>query len=389
MESSSPFASIEPVVDILAGRDCAGALRRLNPDQWESVALTAIAVGLAPLLHHALQGAEIYLPPLTQAKLAVTHKAHAARNRVIAAQLAELLAAFNARQIPVLVLKGVYLAPSIYPHPALRPMNDIDLLFKPPDLPAVSPIFESLGYCGKHKSADSGPGVVKHLSTYRRAGSAAATPNPYLSAAADRMVEPHGSLAESWFGLHVDITPGVWSRAVPVTLHGQPAFRLSNADMLLHLAVHAVFHVIMGTSVFVQLYDVRQALAVWQDEFDWPLLLKLARAAQARPFLYAALYWAGQIFTAPVPPQPLETLRSHVPPALARHIHRLNARAIFARTQHPPLTTLAQRLRRGLADRRETARWAGSVVARWRVWQTALAFYKTDTAKLLQKRLAS
>ena len=382
MESSSSFTSIEPVVDILAGRDCA-------PDQWESVALTAIAVGLAPLLHHALQGAEINLPPLTQAKLAVTYQAHAARNQAIAGQLAQLLAAFAHHQIPVLVLKGAYLAPSLYPHPALRPMNDIDLLFKLPDLPAVGPIFESLGYCGKHKSADFGPGVVKHLSTYRRAGAAAATPNPFLSAAADRMVEPHGSLAESWFGLHVDITPGVWSRAVSITLHGQPALCLSNADMLLHLAVHAVFHVIMGTSVFVQLYDVRQALAVWKNEFDWPHVLELARAAQAQPFLYAALYWAGQLFNAPVPPQPLDSLRAHVPPPLARYIHRLTARAIFARTQHPPLTTLVQRLRRGLVDRREAARWAGSVRGRWRVWQTALAFHKTDTVKLLQKRLAS
>ena len=68
------------------------------------------------------------------------------------------------------------------------------------------------------------------------------------------MVEPHGSLEESWFGLKVDITPGVWERALRIQLHDQPAYRLSNPDMLLHLAVHATFHVIMGSSVFVQLY---------------------------------------------------------------------------------------------------------------------------------------
>ena len=77
------------------------------------------------------------------------------------------------------------------------------------------------------------------------------------------MVEPHGSLEESWFGLKVDVTPGVWARAVPVLVYGQPAYRLSTSDMILHLAVHAAFHVIMGASVFVQLYDIGRVVETW------------------------------------------------------------------------------------------------------------------------------
>jgi hypothetical protein len=69
------------------------------------------------------------------------------------------------------------------------------------------------------------------------------------------------------------------------------------------------------------------------------------------------------------------------------YIHAFDAATIFKRTQHPPLVTLAQRLRRGLQERQETARWAGSVAGKWKVWQTALAFHKTDTINLLQKRL--
>jgi hypothetical protein len=49
--------------------------------------------------------------------------------------------------------------------------------------------------------------------------------------------------------------------------------------------------------------------------------------------------------------------------------------------------TLGQRLRRGWQDRQETARWAGSLAEKWQVWQTALAFHKTDTANLFIKRL--
>lgn len=385
--SSPVTASIEPIVDCLAGAPAAQLLRFLNNEGWETLAVTAISLGLAPLLHYHLHQLNLTPPSLALAKLAVTRQAHAKRNEAIAGQLAELLAAFAAQKIEVIVLKGALLAPTIYPEPGLRPMNDIDLLFRPADLAQVGPVLEHLGYHGKHKPAGHGPGVTKHLSTYRRAGGEGATPNPYLSAGGERTVEPHRSLEESWFGLSVDITPGVWERTIPLNMHGQPAYRLSTNDLLLHLAVHAAFHVIMGAAVFVQLYDIKQVAATWGDEIDWPQLLKLAGTAQAQPFLYAGLYWARQFYCAPIPPDALIALGRECPPALAAYIQSLAAPDIFARTQQPPLVTLPQRLRRGLADRRETARWAGSWSARWKVWQTALAFYKTDTANLWRQKL--
>ncbi len=378
---------IEPIVDCLAGVPPAAALRSLSDEDWESLVVTAIALGLAPLFHYHLAHLDLTPPPLALAKLAVTRQAHAKRNEAIAGQLAELLAALAAQKIEVIVLKGALLSPTAYPEPALRPMNDIDLLFRPEDLAEVGPVMEGLGYHGKHKSADQGPGVAKHLSTYRREGGEGATPNPYLSAGGDRTVEPHGSLEEAWFGLKIDITPGVWERATPLTLYGQPAFRLSTNDLLLHLAVHAAFHLIMGAAVFVQLYDLKQVAATWGHEIDWPQLLIMARSCRAEPFLYAGLYWARQLYHAPIPPDALTVLAQECPPDLAAYVQSLGAVGIFERSQQPPLVTLRQRLRRGLSDRRETARWAGSWSGKWKVWQTALAFYKTDTANLWRQKL--
>jgi hypothetical protein len=359
----------------------------LTGDDWDHLTVTAIALGLAPLLYWRLTQLEVTVPPLALAKLGVTRQAHAKRNEAIGQQLAELLASFAQRQIEVLVLKGALLAPLAYPEPALRPMNDIDLLFRPTDLPKVGAVFESLGYMGKHKDADSGPGVTKHLSTYRRAGNQGETPNPYLSAGGDRMVEPHGSLEESWFGLKVNITPGVWERAVPVTLHGQPACRLSTNDLVIHLAVHAAFHVIMGASVFVQLYDLGRVIETWPAELNWSQVLSLTRQRQAQPFVYAGLYWAKTLYDAAIPESSLTVLEKECPADLVNYVQSLDAAAILQRTQHPPLTTLGQRLRRGLVDRQEAARWAASLGQKWKIWQTALAFYNTDTINLLTKRL--
>jgi hypothetical protein len=381
------LALIEYIVNGLADRVSLEVFEQLSSDEWDHLTITAIALGLAPLLHWRLTQANFTPPPLIMAKLGVTRQAHAKRNEAIGQQLAELLAVFEQQKIEVMVLKGALLAATVYPEAALRPMNDIDLLFRPEDLSRVGPILESLGYVGKHKEANKGPGVTKHLSTYRRVGNLGSTPNPYLSASGDRMIEPHGSLEESWFGLKVDITPGVWERAAPISLYGQPAYRLSTNDLLLHLTVHAAFHVIMGTSVFVQLYDIGCVLKTWSAELNWSQVLTLARKAKAQPFVYAGLYWARTLYHAAIPETVLGSLEKECAPDLVAYVQSLDAAGIFKRTQHPPLQTLSQRLRRGLEDRREAARWAGSLGQKWRIWQTALAFYNTDTASWLKKGL--
>jgi hypothetical protein len=378
---------IERIVDYISFDPSLPGANLPDEDEWDDIVVTAIALGLGPLLHWRLTQIGLNLPPLALAKLAVTRQAHAKRNAEIGRQLAEILAACASHQLEVLVLKGALLAPTVYAEPALRPMNDIDLLFRPETLGQVGAVLENLGYTGKHKNPEQGPGVTKHLSTYRRLGNEAPTPNPYLSAGGDRMVEPHGSLEESWFGLKVDITRGVWERAVPISLYQQPAYRLSATDMLLHLTVHAVFHVIMGSSVFVQLYDIGQVIRAWSDELDWSELLALSREARAQPFVYAALYWAGQLYRVALPDEILRGLAQACRPGLVAYVQSLDALRLLKRTQQPPLLTLGQRLRRGLRDRQETARWAGSLAEKWHVWQTALAFHKTDTASLLKKRL--
>src|SRR6185369_10267951 len=149
---------------------------------------TAIALGLAPWLHYRLESQNMRLPDArAQAKLDFMRQAEVGRHTARRAQLAELLARLPA--VPIL-LKGAYLAECVYPAPGLRPMNDIDLLFKPEDLPAVGAALDELGYGSKEKSPEQGPGITKHTSTFQRAAGLAATPNPYLSTGASHMVEP-------------------------------------------------------------------------------------------------------------------------------------------------------------------------------------------------------
>ncbi len=352
--------------------------------EWDDLAVRAIVLGLAPQLHQRLAGWRVEIPPRAAAKLGATRQAHAARNAAIFAQLGEVLTACAEQELRPIALKGVHLAAALYPDPALRPMNDIDLLFAPDELPAAEAILERLGYRGKRKSADLGPGVTKHTSTFRRPAAQPATPNPYLSTDVDRTVEPHVSLEESWFGLKVDTTPGVRERAVEANLGGHACRVLAREDLLLHLSVHFCFHLIMGAPSMVQLTDLLAVTAT--GGIDWRIFTDRSIARRATPFALAALALARSLLDAPVPDGVTAHLAEVTPGRLRQRITQLGLADILRRTQQKPLTTIAQRIRRGLLDRAETASWAPDLRGRWEVWKTALVVGRTDTGRMLLER---
>lgn len=354
---------------------------------WDDLAVRAIVFGLAPQLHWRLAGWQTAVPPRSAAKLLVTYRSQEQRSAAIYAQLDEVLAACEARGLQPIALKGVHLAACVYAAPALRPMNDIDLLFTPDTIATAEALLTDLGYGGKHKSADLGPGVTKHTSTYKRAdGPSAGTVNPYLSAGGDRMIEPHISIEESWFGLKVDITPGVRERATTAVLGQRPCLVLNRTDLLLHICVHFCFHLIQGAPSLVQFSDV---LAITQaGDVDWPVFVQRAVDRRAAPFALAALTLAQKLLGAPVPPAVLAQLAAATPAAQRRRIDQMGLADILQRTQQKPLNTVGERIRRGFSDRSETARWAQDWHGRWQVWRTLFQPEKTDTGRILREKLA-
>jgi hypothetical protein len=345
----------------------------------DDLVVTALALGLAPQLQFRLEGWGVHLPNArAQAKLDFIRQAEVRRQVVRREQLAEVLADLPVRPI---VLKGAYLAEHIYPAPGLRPMNDIDLLFRPDDLPAASAALRQLGYSSKDKSPELGPGITKHTSTFMRSAGPTSTPNPYLSADGGRMIEPHRSLEESWFGLKCDLTPGMLDRSQPIEIAGQPARALAPADNLLHLCVHLTFHLIMGSPAWVQLMDL--AVFVQRQRVDWSDFVARARELDAAGYAYAAARLAVQSLAAPFPAEVLAGMAAAMPAGVRTVADTLSANDVMRRTQRPPLRTIGQRLRRGVGDRAETARWAHSPAEWFRIWWTLADVRRTDTWQIL------
>ena len=382
MPTSTPGAFDLLLAIFRADTDPVDWQRRAAAADPDKLVISAIVLGLAPLLHWQLSVWGVTLPSRVWAKLLSVRSASAARQHAIQTQLSEILEAGAQSQLSPIVLKGAFLAAHVYPEPGLRPMNDIDILVRPTELPLIEALLLRLGYAGHYKDPAEGAGVVKHTSTFQRPGGTSGVANPYLNAEAARTVEPHLSLEESWFGLRADITPGVWERSIETDIEGHAARALCPSDLMLHLCVHLTFHLIRGWPSLVQLLDL-----LWVsrrlEEADWEQVSRRALDRSVAGFIYAALRLARVALAAPVPERVLAQLAAATPAAVRAQAGTLSALDVMRRAQRPPLTTVRQRIVRGVHERAETARWAGTLQERLAVWCTLVDVAHTDTGKLL------
>lgn len=383
----SPSGSVEFLLTALrADTNLTDWLRDAQAADLDKIAVSAIVLGIAPLLHWQFSTRNLSLPPRADGKLLATRRASAVRQQAIESQLTEILDACARESIEPIVLKGAYLAACVYPERGLRPMNDIDILVRSEQLKTVETLLRHLGYIGYYKDAALGARVIKHTSAFRKPRGDGATPNPYLSAERERTVEPHVSLEESWYGLRADITPGVWERSVPIDVNGHTARALCATDLMLHLSIHLTFHLIMGWPSLVQLIDLL-IVSGRLTPAEWVEVVRRARERNVSGFIYAALRLAQRALAAPIPESALTDLAKTTPSRIRAHAETLSLRNVMERTQKPPLHGLADRIRRGVRDRAETARWANTWREQLHIWRTLIDVAHTDTGRLIGERI--
>jgi Uncharacterised nucleotidyltransferase len=219
------------------------------------------------------------------------------------AELGRVLRRCRAEGLPVIVLKGPALAETIYPEPHLRPFSDLDLLVRPGDRLAMDALLRDLGH---GRLADG------HSWEFDIAWDGATV----YEAPAGVRVDLHWSLlTEPRYAWNAREQAGVWGRAMPITVAGEPALSLGREDLVLHLATHlAVHHSLAG---WLRHWDVALLLERWGAELDWPALLARAARWRVRRALFFVLRRVRATFDAPVPPAVLAALRPRGPRAAA------------------------------------------------------------------------
>lgn len=224
-------------------------LGRLTEAEWTVVAELAIRQRVGPLL---LSRAGLPLPGTVRDQLRKRAEVSAFKVLRQLAALRLLADRLAPQEIPLIALKGIHLASSVYANPGLREMNDIDVMVRPEHLQAAAATATELGY------RTLGPPMFE-------AGMLHVAHHLPLLVNGRVGLEVHWRLARP--GSPPLVEPDeLWSRATESRL-GANISVLSAEDTLVHVCVHATkHHFDHGVR---PLCDVRALILARRDRLQW------------------------------------------------------------------------------------------------------------------------
>jgi hypothetical protein len=248
------------------------ALDVLSGPQWSLLMAMVQQHRVGPLLHWQLlsRHSALQVPEAVRSALSQNYAQSALRNLQVQREMVLTHRILDAAGLAPVALKGAYLAWQVYPHPALRPLRDLDVLVPMKDglrayqalLDAGMSRIQKYGYEG---DLDAVMGLAQHLPPLR---SASGQLNIELHTRIFHVDEEHRG--------HEDLSDDVafWSRASYVDLAGERIRFESPTDLLLHLIVHAVYDHEFTNGPLV-LSDL--AFLLQSHQIDWPLFWSLAK----------------------------------------------------------------------------------------------------------------
>ncbi|MEW6138583.1 MAG: nucleotidyltransferase family protein [Thermodesulfobacteriota bacterium] len=183
------------------------------------------------------------------------------------AGLRKLVPCFSGKNVPFILLKGLYLQERVYGDPALRPMSDVDVLVRVEDFSKAQRVLDEHGFCPLVTWGSAYPELFRTVLPYGK-------PSSFLPS-----VDLHQRirLLDCYF-LDDDV---VWDHASEASMHGMKVLFLSPEMNFIHIGMHALTH-----GPLVRDY-LDLALMTRKISLDWEELLALAeRLGVERP-----LYW--------------------------------------------------------------------------------------------------
>jgi len=279
------------LISLLAERNV--ATETMGEADWRRIVALAQKHSVAPMLHVRLKERGITPPPAIAEQLRQIYLASATRNLRLFQELGDILRALQAANIPVIPLKGAWLAEAVYGNIALRPMSDVDLLVKPKDMIAALDVLRALGYASEYSfDPFTEQAISQHMPRMFKPGGLKVemhwtTMNPRYRAQFD-----HDDLEQ------------LWSRANPAIIRGVPVLTLAPIDLLLHLCLHAsVQHRFDGAGLRNYL-DIALLIRQSGDAIDWTQFTARANRWGIANGVWLALQlaqeWTDVVVPAPV-----------------------------------------------------------------------------------------
>ena len=259
---------------------------------WNEVVATAVRHGFAPLLFKRLKesGARTNVPAVAWENLRLAYFASAGRNARLYRELGLVLRCLRGSGIPVIVLKGAFLAEAVYGDVALRPMGDVDLMVPRAEMPRAHAVLLDTGRAHQ-QSGDVGSRSGRSRKFRLSVG-----------AGIDlcwTIVAPKGRFGPD--------STGLWNRAHQATIAGVEVLGLCPEDLLLHLCLHAS-HRHGLTAGLRPFCDIAETIRHFRGAMDWAQVVHSAREWCASRYVGLTLHLAQSMVGAGVPDDVLERL---------------------------------------------------------------------------------
>jgi hypothetical protein len=301
-------------------------------------------------LYHRLRalGLDEYVPAARLQRLHDAHYLLLQRNLRWYRGLAAVLEALRGVQVPVIVLKGAYLAEAVYSNPGLRSVGDVDLLVRERDLDSAAEGLRELGY-----RAEDSRWTGKHL--------------PILSRAGAPSVDLHWTIETPYCAARIDLE-GIWERARSAKIAGVDVLTLCPDDLLLHLCLHVAFEHRFLIDL-AHLCDIVEVVDRFQNVLDWREVEGRSREWRIHKGVFLVLDLAVRWLGAQVPEAVLESLR---PSDLDDEVTALVQARLTGEAEAAPLESVALARAWTAAARRD----------RWRILRAALLPPRRSLARI-------
>ena len=269
---------------------------------WHYVLQLGKSHGLAPLLYNHLhridRGHQINQSIMDE--LYDIYYGNLTRNLLLYDELSQVLKSFEAKEIPVVGLKGIVLADLVYKNVALRPMADVDLLVQSRNLSETTKTLFKLGFEILPQEKGATVEYMNESHFTKRQGNSKHL--PILT------VNIHWDLtAPARFKGAITInTQQIISRARPGKIACSNVLVMAPEDQILHVIYHATFqHPFIG---LLQLCDVAELVKLKENELDWQALVKTSKNGKAATAAYYFLSSSKKFLGAPIPVWVLKAL---------------------------------------------------------------------------------
>ena len=185
------------------------------------------------------------------------------KNLAIYRELNLICQAFQAAEVPLIVLKGGYLATAVYPHIGQRAMGDLDLLVPPQQLPQAATLLDKMGWQTKRPyTIESRLEHDLHLPKLRKVGS------PFE-------VELHWNIVRP--GQSNEMLPdALWPHTIPFSSAGPAASAFAFHLQLIHLIIH-VAHNHQFSFDLRSLHDIALLLKKHGESVEWHRFVDLVQ----------------------------------------------------------------------------------------------------------------